>query len=71
MSVEAFLFFALAAVYCAISLPTTSGERRRFSPKDQKQPCLIERVRTARQRYFKLIRREDHGNNMPGRLQRR
>ena len=71
MSVEAFLFFALAAVYCAISLPTPSGERRRFSHTDPKQPCLIDRVRKARHRYFKLIRREDHGHNMPGRLQRR
>jgi hypothetical protein len=70
MSVEAFLFFALAAVYCAISLPTPSGERRRFSHKDQKQP-LIDRVRKASQRYFKLARREDYGHNVPGRLQRR
>jgi hypothetical protein len=71
MTVEAFLFFALAAIYCAISLPTPSGGRRRFSHKDQKQPCVIDRVRTARQRYFNLVRKEDDGHNVPGRLQRR
>jgi hypothetical protein len=69
MSVEAFLFFALAAVYCAISFPSPSAERRRFAHKEQKQPCLIDRVGTARQRSSQLVRREGDGHNLPGRLQ--
>jgi hypothetical protein len=55
MSVEAFLFFALAVVYCAISFP--SHPRRRLVRKEQKQPCHIDRVRTARHRYSKVVGR--------------
>jgi hypothetical protein len=71
MSTESFLLFALAAIYCAISFTNPAGERHRLAAKEQKQRCLIERVRTAKQRYFQSFRREGDGHNVLGRIRRR
>jgi hypothetical protein len=64
MSAEAFLLFALAVIYCAISFGYSRGETS--ATRKREQP-LIDRTRRQAPRYFKVISSErSDGRNMPG-----